>query len=319
MNNMPQNNLRKIKALIYILFFTFSCSSPLEELKSSGEVNLRSIVSDLDTVPSYYKIEGENDGGTLFDVTTVDTSIQIPGLTAGTWQISIHAYNEQDQLIAEGTGVLTVQPGGYSTMTITLYDITLTGSLDFSLLWNADLVWNESLTVQLENMEGDILALTYSQDSGSAEGLTENLPPGFYTLEVKLYDNLIQVMGAMELVQIKGGAVTDIDLDFSQINKPGQCVLMNQESFTISWDYDDTAADEYRIYYRTHGTYLWNYLGTTGSGSIQSFSIDQSLLSYGVYDLAVSTVIGEEESELHSSMDDTAIPATGWYIDWQGI
>lgn len=325
MNFIYKNCLKKIGMIAILSVITVSCSNSLMDLNSSGEMNLtldpdqiRSVISDLDTVPVSYSIEGSNDTGSVFDVLTPDTNIQIPDLSPGTWQIRVCAFNEQGQMIAEGSGTLEVQPGGYTSMTIVLRDATGTGSLDFSLIWNADLVWNESLEICLKTFNGDLIPLIYSQNPGTAAGLTENLSAGFYTLEVQLFDDLVLVMGAMEIVQIRESGVTDIDLDFSQINKPGQRIPINEESFTLEWDVSDTEADEYKIYYREHGSYTWSYLGSTPSGLIPEYTVDQSSLPYGVYDFAVSSVAGSEESELHSSMDDTAAPATGWYIDWQG-
>jgi len=312
--------------IIILLLITVSCSSPLVDVTSTGDMNLtldqsamKSIISDLDTVPASYRIEGFNATGSTFDVVTADTNIQFPDLSPGLWQISVCAYNSIDQVIAEGTGSLDVLPGGYAAMTVVLYETTGSGSLDFSVIWNADLVYSETLEITLTNLNGDVIPMTYNHISGIAAGLTENLSAGFYTLEVQLFDDFSLVMGAMELIQIREGGQTDINLDFAQLNKAGQRIPVSTENFTISWDQSDLPADFYKVYYRNHGTFTWTYLGSTASGTILEFTIDQSILTYGVYDLAVSSVVGIEESELHSSMDDSALPATGWYIDWMGI
>ncbi|MCK5197264.1 MAG: hypothetical protein KAR21_02880, partial [Spirochaetales bacterium] len=240
MNFIYKNCLKKIGMIAILLVITVSCSNSLMDLNSSGEMNLtldpdtiRSVISDLDTVPVSYRIEGSNDTGSAFDLVTSNINIQITDLKAGTWQIRAWAYNELDQIIAEGTGILEVQSGGYAAMTIVLRDTTGTGSLDFSLIWDADLVWNESLEIRLKTLNGDLIPLIYSQNPGTAAGLTENLSAGFYTLEVQLFDDLVLVMGAMEIVQIRENGVTDINLDFSQINKPGQRIPINEESFTL--------------------------------------------------------------------------------------
>ena len=311
--------------LSILLLFVVSCSNHLVDVKSTGEMNLtldamRSISSELDEVVVSYRLEGSNDNGDEFDFTTTNTTVQIPDLSPGEWQIRVQAYNEAGLVVAEGVGTLNVEPGGYASMTIVLYSLSGSGSLDFSLSWNDDLLLNESVQVTLKNLNGDEFPVTLTMADGIASGLLESLPAGFYTLEVKLFEDLTLAMGAMELVQIKESAVTNINLDFSQINKAGQRIPVTTDNFTISWDYDLlSTADEYRIYYREHGSFIWTYLGSTASGSILEYTIDQNALVLGAYDLAVSSVSGSEESELHSSMDDSAIPATGWYIDWTGL
>ena len=326
MNFLHNNYFSRIRIISFFISITLSCSSPLVFLDTTGEISLalelgpmKAAVSDLDTIPVSYRIEGSNITGSEFDVTTSDTNIQFPDLKPGTWQIRVRAYNAASQVIAEGAGILEVQPGGYSSMTIILYSTAGTGTLDFSLIWNSDLVYNAILEISLKNLNGELIPMTYNQDTGTAAGLTENLAAGFYTLQVHLLDDSQSVMGAMELVQIREGGETDIHLDFSLINKAGQRVPVNTESFTISWDVEDPSVDLYNIYYREHGSFTWFYLGSTESGSTLEYTIDQGVLPYGVYDMAVSSVADSQESELHTSMDDTALPATGWYIDWQGL
>jgi hypothetical protein len=325
MNYLYKNKLFKYGFILILLIITVSCSKLLVNVESSGDMNLtldamRSITSELDVVPVSYRLEGSNGGGATFDFVTADTNVQIPDLSTGEWQIRVRAYNTLNQVIAEGIGTLEVQPGGYSSMTIVLYDTTGSGSLDFSLSWNDDLVWNESVEVSLKNLNGDEIPLVFNQDTGFASGLFDDLSAGFYTLEVKLFDDLILAMGAMELVQIRESSVTNVNLDFSQLNKPGQRISVTADSFTISWNADLAAnADEFRIYYREHGSFIWTYLGSTLFGTTLEYTIDQSAIPFGVYDLAVSSVEAGVESELHSSMDDSAVPATGWYVDWVGL
>jgi len=323
---MRKNNLSKIRIIGLLLLMTASCASPLIHVEPTGDMSLKldqsllkTAGSDLDIVPVSYTIEGSNDLGYTFDLVTSDADIQFPDLSSGLWLINVRAYNAQDLIIAEGTGSLSVESGGYASITIVLYSTMGTGSLDFSLAWNSDLVFNETVEISLINLNGDEIPLVYNQQSGLAAGITENLSAGFYTLEVQLFDDLFLVMGAMEIIQIREGGETDIHLDFAQINKPGQGFPVSGESFAIAWDYSETQPDYYNIYYREHGSFTWIFLGSTSSGSILEYTIDQALLPVGDYDFAVSSVIGIEESELHTSMDDNAIPATGWYIQWLGV
>ena len=54
------------------------------------------------------------------------------------------------------------------------------------------------------------------------------------------------------------------------------------------------------------------------SGSSECI-INDEIMDYGVYDFAVSAVSEQgNESAFHSSLDSTANPFTGWYINWIG-
>lgn len=301
---------------IAIALILSSCSAMLLQPNETGEISMRTAAPELDEAPAYFRIGGTHESGRTFERTTTGTEILIDDLLPGVWQLTVKGFNSSDQVVAEGTGSLTVESGGSSSIIIVLYSTTGTGALDLRLLWNPDLVLNASLAISMSTLGGAEIDVNCEVLTGEASGLTENLPSGFYRLNVQLYDGAVSVMGSMETVLIREGATTAIDLDYTQINKPGQCLSVNGTEFTIGWDCDDTTVDEYRIYYREHGTWSWILLGSTGSGEILDFTVDTGILDYGVYDFAVSSVAGSEESELHTSMDDTALPATGWYVSW---
>lgn len=321
---MKRINKPLLGLILIVILLPISCAKAFNmnlEIKGDMEVTLdpetmRTARSGLDTEPASYRIEGTHSGGAAFDITSLDTSLQINDLQIGEWDLRVRAYNSAGQIVAEGTGTLTVEPGGLSAITLMLYNAVGTGSLDFNLIWNPDLLANESLTITLTTLGGDAVAMQYTADSGVASGLTDQLGAGFYKLDVQLWDGAAAVMGAVEMVLIHEGTATTVDLDFTQINKPGQVIPLTGSDFTISWNSDSADADDFRLYYREHGTYNWIFLGSTGSGSILDFTVDQTMLAYGTYDFAVSSIREGAESELHTSMDDTAVPATGWYIDW---
>lgn len=277
---------------------------------------LRTAQPGLDNEPASYRISGTHHSGAAFDITTPDTSIHVSDLQIGDWELHVRAYNGSNQIIAQGTGSLSIEPGGSHSISIVLYNALGTGSLNFSLNWNSQLIADESLSVVFSTLGGEALPLDYTIIDGTATGITDGIPSGFYKMEVNLHDGPEVVMGTVEIVLIQEGTVTAVDLDFTQINKPGQMIPVAGPDFTVSWDSDSLSVDEYRVYYREHGTFNWMLLGSTGSGAVLTFTVDQSMLPFGTYDLAVSSVAGGAESELHTSMDDTAVPATGWYIDW---
>ena len=111
---------------------------------------------------------------------------------------------------------------------------------------------------------------------------------------------------------------------FVNLNKPVQIVI-NSDTFTIAWDagdFEETTdhfTEEYNLYYRTHGTTEWTLLLSIAPEENPNALISNNMLDYGVYDFAVSRVDNEKnESELHASLDDDAIPSTGWFVNWMG-
>ncbi len=73
----------------------------------------------------------------------------------------------------------------------------------------------------------------------------------------------------------------------------------------------------YNIYYSEFGKSNWVLLGSSNSSDNPYFTVNHSDVGDGVYVFAVSTVsVGSGHSPLHTSLDYTADPLTGWYIWW---
>jgi hypothetical protein len=107
------------------------------------------------------------------------------------------------------------------------------------------------------------------------------------------------------------------DLSYKRANPETnpQKVAVSGASFTLAWDDDPLGTSTYSVYSRPHGGSLWTPVkkGLTSP----SLAITSALLSYGSYEFAVSRVsIDSVESTLLTSLDASAIPSTGWYMEW---
>lgn len=72
-----------------------------------------------------------------------------------------------------------------------------------------------------------------------------------------------------------------------------------------------------RIYIRKHGQIIWQFVEEIKMSENPSITVHGNSFSPGKYDIGVSTVTkDDEESRIHSSLDKTAYPPTGWYIFW---
>ena len=95
-------------------------------------------------------------------------------------------------------------------------------------------------------------------------------------------------------------------------------VSSSKNQVTFAWDVPSGNVQKYRFYYREHGTQQWILLEEITATSNPEVTISHSTLQNGAYDFAVTTVdnIGSESS-VHSSLDPTASPDTGWYLRWE--
>jgi hypothetical protein len=106
----------------------------------------------------------------------------------------------------------------------------------------------------------------------------------------------------------------------ADLNKVGEPISVTTDQFVIAWDppSDSSSIDSYNVYYRERGTYDWTLLTSVDATSTPELTITESLLPYGTYEMAVTSVASSTESEKHTSMDDNASPTTGWYVEWIG-
>ncbi|MCP4130409.1 MAG: hypothetical protein GY754_05460, partial [bacterium] len=88
-----------------------------------------------------------------------------------------------------------------------------------------------SIEAQLINSSDVVQDLTFTISSieGTSTGTFSDsaLPAGYYVLSVKLLDNNIQTMGAVEIVRIVEGETSTGSFIFNEINKPGGTIMAN--------------------------------------------------------------------------------------------
>lgn len=105
------------------------------------------------------------------------------------------------------------------------------------------------------------------------------------------------------------------------IDKPHE-IIVTSNYITIEWDnpvfFSKTnTIESYNIYFRKHGYYQWLFYSEVDYKRIPSFTFDSGDFTPGKYDFGVSAVTTDgRESKIHSSLDSSASPSTGWYIFW---
>lgn len=97
-------------------------------------------------------------------------------------------------------------------------------------------------------------------------------------------------------------------------------VLSTATQVTVGWDPPSSGALDvvsYVVSYRIHGTTTWNKLATVSASSQPSYVVQRSVIGSGSFDFAVAAVYSNgNASPLHTSLDPTADPTTGWYLSW---
>lgn len=108
-------------------------------------------------------------------------------------------------------------------------------------------------------------------------------------------------------------------------NRPIEIVVKG-DHFTLAWDAggseipnDPGRVVQYKVYYRVHGSYNWQFLMEVENSGSPECLVTSKDMDYGRYDFAVSAITEQQGvSALHSSLDRTADPFSGWYINWIG-
>ncbi len=94
-------------------------------------------------------------------------------------------------------------------------------------------------------------------------------------------------------------------------------VAVSGESFTLAWDPASGDITAYEVFYRSRGDSAWSELGEAPVSSEPSYEVSNSELSYGMYEFAVRAKLeGGDATDYHTSLDSTADPESGWYVDW---
>ena len=89
---------------------------------------------------------------------------------------------------------------------------------------------------------------------------------------------------------------------------------------TLLWDPPASGASQvasYAVGYRIHGTSTWNTLATIPASPQPSYTVLHSAVGNGSFDFAVSAKdTAGVTSPLHTSLDPTADPSSGWFLTW---
>lgn len=97
-------------------------------------------------------------------------------------------------------------------------------------------------------------------------------------------------------------------------------ILTTAKKVTLVWDPPASGAStvvNYVVSYRAHNTSAWTVLGKVPATAQPSFVVSYSAIGGGSFDFAVAAVTSTgATSPVHTSLDATAVPSSGWYLTW---
>jgi hypothetical protein len=89
------------------------------------------------------------------------------------------------------------------------------------------------------------------------------------------------------------------------------------DTVTVAWDAPASEVASYKLFYRQHETGTWTLVTEIPAQSDPSVTLNHADFGNGSYDFGVEAVAeGGAESPMHTSLDNTAQPTSGWYLIW---
>ncbi|MCP4131133.1 MAG: hypothetical protein GY754_09150 [bacterium] len=285
--------------------------------------NSKTLLPGIDMVPAEYVVSGVGPGGLQFSVSGESSSVELTELAFGDWTVTVDALNADGTVIARGSETVTIHTGETTTAAIVAAPLEGNGTLNLTLQWNSGDTDVPSIEAQLVDGSGTVRDLSFNINSAGNTGVFTDsaVPAGYYTLVVKLLDNSIYTMGAVEIVRIVADETTTGQLEFTEINKPGGNMLINitadmEEPVVVAMtDIPAVLADDSPAAVVTASvpgdvgtvTYAWYLNGElvyTGSTANPEYTIPVSTLKTGgVYRIDVAAV--SSDGKRAGSVSDT--------------
>ncbi|TVQ34862.1 MAG: glycosyl hydrolase family protein [Spirochaetaceae bacterium] len=187
---------------------------------SLGHTAALSLLPDISLDPVAYRLHGNGPAGQSFDLQTSRALVVVEGLAAGTWAVTVDAFNGSGDHIGRGIGNAAVEAGMAGSLPITVRPLPGPGTLELTAEWPAGALAAAALDARLIGYGGSQLTLPFELGSHGAEFSSHDIGAGYYTLALQLRDGESVVAGAVETVRIAEGARTAGRFVFSELNVP---------------------------------------------------------------------------------------------------
>jgi hypothetical protein len=101
------------------------------------------------------------------------------------------------------------------------------------------------------------------------------------------------------------------------LKNEGSEIVITADKVVLQWNPPADPVAKYEVFYRAHGTSNWTKIGEVAAAPQPVYTVQQATVGSGQFDFAVvATNASGDNSEMHTSLDPTANPNTGWYVSW---
>ena len=189
-------------------------------LSTSSPYQAKTLLPGIDMTPASYDFTGTGPGGATFSFIDSQPPVMASNLEPGDWTISVNTKNAAGTVIAMGDQSTTLYPGQSQTINITVSPVEGFGTVDLTTYWTAAETNDPSISAELIPVTGSPIDLGFTiAPAGTATYTGVDIPTGYHTLVVQLYDNLILTMGAVEVVRVVKDQTTSGTYEFYDINQ----------------------------------------------------------------------------------------------------
>ena len=269
---------------------------------SSSQMGVRTIVPDIDMRIATYSVSGVGPSGSGFEDTglpVATTSFSRSGLRAGSWTVTVDAFNTANDYIGSGSVSLFIATRQVASAVALVRPLAGVGVLEISVEWPAGEVTNPRVEGSLRAIpNGASEAVPFEHVGNTAAYTYSQLSAGYYSLSVQLLDGDDLLAGVVEAVRMVSGQTTraaftlepgtggvglviapDMDEPIGITFSGGQATLASGADMTI------TATPD-----RSVDSYAWYLNGSLLPGQTSSSLTIGSELAPGMYRLDVLVV-----------------------------
>jgi len=226
LNKIISTKIGPFAALIILILILASCTTTVTDYKTTLLLSIDSpaqveiLPPNIDMTLVDYDISGTGPGGATFSFTSTQPPVMVSNLEPGIWSITANAKNAAGTVIAMGVQYISLYPAQSQIVNMTLSFVEVYEAVDITIYWPPEDTLDPSITAQLVPSTGSPIDLGFViTQEGIATYTCPDIPAGYHTLVVQLFDGGELTLGAVEVVRVIKGQTTSGTIVFDNINQ----------------------------------------------------------------------------------------------------
>lgn len=167
---------------------------------------------------SYYLVEGSGPDSATFSTST-SGSLTLDDLLTGEWLITVTAFNSDDIAVGAGSATTSVYNDYSSSVSITVIPLAGAGSLNLTVEWIDEQVYQPQVVATLTSLDGTSRSLGFSNNGAQAGFYADDIAAGYHTLSVRLLDDGFLNASTVAIVWIVKDLTSSYTFSFDEINQ----------------------------------------------------------------------------------------------------